>query len=190
MAELKEIYANALLELSVEGDVLDENMQQAALIRDVLKSEQVESFLIHPSIPDSAKKTFLQQLFYEKNENGEKSEKVSDELMGFLHLAIDKSRETQILPSLDAFIDMGNKHKGKLTATVVSAAELRPEQVSKLRDLLARKTGKQVDLVARVDPAVIGGMYIHMEGRLIDRTVRTQLKNMKEIVRRGVSNDC
>ncbi len=181
MAELREIYAAALLDLSIDSNRLDENMQQAAFMLDTLQDGQLESFLVHPSIPDSAKKELLQQLF---------GGKASSDLMGFLSLAVERSREALILPSLQTFMDLADKHKGKLTAMVVSAVELREEQVIKLADLLSGKMKKNVEIITRVDPAVIGGLYIHIEGRLIDLTVRTQLKNMKEIVRRGVSNDC
>ncbi len=178
MAHLKQRYAAALIELSLEADMLDRHIEQAAFIQDALQIGQAEDFLIHPGIADSVKRELVHRLF---------AEKISGEFMGFLYLAIEKSREALILPVLREYIDTANRRKGKIPATVVSAVELRREQLSALQALLSKKLGKQVDLAARHDPAVIGGLYIYAEGRLIDRTVRTQLSNMKKTIRdRGI----
>lgn len=182
MAELKERYARALLELSDESGMVEKHIKEAAFIHDSLNtlSGEAMSFLNHPSIPDKAKLGFFKQLF---------DDKVSDIFTGFLYLTVEKSREAVILPTLQTFIDMANRKLGKVSAIVVSAAPLRKEQISTLQKLLSSKMNKQVGLETKVDPAVIGGMYIQFEERLIDRTVRTQLKNLKEIVKKGVLND-
>jgi F-type H+-transporting ATPase subunit delta len=176
MAELKDRYAGALFELSVETGMLKQHIEQAGLIQSALKRDPVEPFLVHPHIPDEAKRALLQSLF-----NG----RISDELMGFLHLAIARSREALILPSLEAYIDKGNRHLGKTSAHVVSAAPLSEKQRLALYGMLSKKLDKQVEILHTVDPALIGGFYIHVEGRLIDRTLRTQLRNLKERLKRG-----
>ncbi|MGI6169079.1 MAG: ATP synthase F1 subunit delta [Christensenellales bacterium] len=176
MAELKDRYASALFELSVEKDVLEESMRQAVFVQSVLQDRESEAFMRHPHVPDTAKKEFVQRLF---------ADRISADLMGFLYLAIEKSREELIVPALKAYLNRGNRYCGKMEATVVSATALSEDQVSALYALLCRKLNKQVEIQFEVDPALIGGFYIHMDGRLIDRTVRTQLINMKECIKRG-----
>lgn len=176
MAELKERYAAALLELSIESGQTKEQIEQAVLIRDTLRNGDAEAFLAHPGIPADAKREFLRRLF---------EKKVFDGLMGFLYLAVAKNRETLILPALEAYIDMGNRQQGKMPATVVSAVPLRREQADALQSLLSKKLNKQVEVVFKTDPAVIGGLYLQIDDRLIDRTVRTRLKKMTEMVRKG-----
>jgi F-type H+-transporting ATPase subunit delta len=100
--------------------------------------------------------------------------------MGFLHLAVSKNREKIIIPVLNDFIDMANNHIRKTTATVVSAVPLREEQVSALANLLSRKLNKQVDIVQRIDPSVIGGIYINVDGYYIDKTIKSRLRGIKE----------
>ena len=80
---------------------------------------------------------------------------------------------------------MANQQLGKIEARVVSATKLRDEQVAAIHALLSRKLDKQVTIHTDVEPALIGGFYIYIEGRLIDRTVRRQLYNMKTSLERG-----
>ncbi|HHU23381.1 MAG TPA: ATP synthase F1 subunit delta [Clostridiales bacterium] len=176
MAELKYRYASALFKLAMEKGTLEEQMQQAAFVVDVLETDKCEDFLLHPHIPNSAKCELLSSLF---------AGKISEDLMGFLYLAVNKSREAIILPALASFMDMVEKHSGKAAACVVSAAPLGEEQVLALGRLLTRKLGREVEIQIQVDPALIGGFYVHVEGRLIDQTVRARLTNMKESLKRG-----
>lgn len=178
MGRLSERYAAALFDISLESGMLKEHYKQAVYICEVIKIPQSEEFLQHPHIPDSAKQDFLQKLF---------SEKISPDLMGFLYLAIAKNREPLILPSLTAFIDKVNRHSGRVVANVVSAAKLSDAQVAVLHATLSKKLQKQVEISAKVNPDLIGGLYIHVDDRLIDRTVRTQLIKMKESMERGVA---
>ncbi|NLV86101.1 MAG: ATP synthase F1 subunit delta [Clostridiales bacterium] len=176
MAQLKDRYASALFDLSMESGRPEKHMEQALLVQRALEVDGCEEFLAHPHITNEEKYEFLQKLF---------AGKISDDLMGFLYLAVDKSREQTIAPALASFIDMLSLHSGKVTASVVSATALSQKQLSDIGKLLSQKLDKQVEIEAQVDPALIGGFYIHVEGRLIDRTVRTQLNNMKDRLKRG-----
>ena len=73
----------------------------------------------------------------------------------------------------------------KVTAQVVSAATLDEEQVSALRYLLAQKTGKMVEVALTVDPSLIGGLWVSVDGYLIDNTVRKQLLDMSASLKKG-----
>lgn len=176
MAELMDRYASVLFEMSLEADALEEHLAQAILLRARLEKEQLACLLEDPHIPDETKRELLEARF---------GDQIGDDLMGFLRLSVEKGREAAILPTLSAYIEMGESYRGRAVAYVVSAVALRPDQTDALGALLSRKTGKQVEILAREDPALIGGFYIHLDGRLIDQTVRTRLQNLKESLKRG-----
>ena len=69
-----------------------------------------------------------------------------------------------------------------VTAHVFSAETLKESQLSALGELLSRKLNKQVDILAETDPAVLGGLRIHVDGRIIDRTVKRLLEDMKNSI--------
>jgi F-type H+-transporting ATPase subunit delta len=78
---------------------------------------------------------------------------------------------------------------GKIEAKVVSAKALTEKQVEFIRTLLSQKLHMQVEVKAAVDPNVIGGFYVLVNGYIFDRTVRTDLNDMKERLKRGNVND-
>ncbi len=55
--------------------------------------------------------------------------------------------------------------------------------------MLAKKTSLQVEIYASVDPELIGGFYVLIDGNIFDGTVRTELEKMKESLKRGIGND-
>jgi len=67
---------------------------------------------------------------------------------------------------------------GKTTAQVTSAVRLNQHQISALKTVLSKKTGKQVDISLRTDTSLIGGLHIHVDGHVVDSTVKKQLRDI------------
>ncbi|HHZ01462.1 MAG TPA: ATP synthase F1 subunit delta [Tissierellia bacterium] len=176
MAKLKDRYANALLELSKENGTLEEDLKNAVMIRDTLNNSDVLNFLKHPHVPDSAKHELFHTAF---------SEKLPEHLMGFLYLMVRKNREALIVPVLTEYIDRTNRLLGRIEAKVVSAKALTEKQIESIRKILVEKTNMQVEIETKVDPGVIGGFYILIGGRIFDRTLRSELINLRERLKRG-----
>lgn len=176
MAELSVRYATALFKLASEKGLLNEFLEQATFLREMLQSEEYKRIIAHPAISATEKRNILRDAF---------EGKIHDELLGFLHLVISKNRESFLVPGLTAFIDMVERFNGNTTATVVSAAALDEKQLATLKDMLSKKLNKRVELVSNVDPSVIGGLYIHVDGYLLDNTVKKRLLDMKHTIKRS-----
>jgi F-type H+-transporting ATPase subunit delta len=85
-----------------------------------------------------------------------------------------------LLPAVAAeYAAAWNAAQGIVTAEAVSAAPLEPAQREALAEALARALGARVDLRARVDPAVLGGVLVNAEGRTYDGTVRGRLHALR-----------
>jgi F-type H+-transporting ATPase subunit delta len=104
-----------------------------------------------------------------------------------MKLAIAKNREAYLLPALTRLVDMIKIRRNQTTARIVSAVPLSKGQTDKLTETLQRKLGKTVEIAVIVDPSVIAGISIHVDGYFLDRTVKTMLKDMKETIRRSES---
>lgn len=170
MAQLSSRYATAIFELSLQHGRLDDNLDQALLVRDCLSDEGCKSIITHPRITAAEKRSFFDKLF---------KGRISTDLMGLLHLAVTKNREAFIVPILSEFIDMANDHVRKTTALIITAVPLGPRQTGTLAALLSRKLSKQVTIEQKIDPSVIGGLYIQVDGYFIDRTIKTRLHEVK-----------
>ena len=169
MERLSILYASALFDLALRQNAVDEFLSQAVLLRDSLQDEECKRFMDHPQISAAEKRDFFNKGF---------SEQIHEDMLGFLCLVVDKNRVKYLLPALTTLIDMIERHNGKVTAKVLSAAPYDESQAETLRLMLSKKLSKHVELDLKVDPTVIGGPYIYVDGYYIDWTVRKRLRDM------------
>lgn len=177
MAKLKEEYTQALLKRSEAKGTLEADLKQAIWIREVLKDTEIQDFLLHPHVSDAEKYQIFQNAF---------SGKISEHLMEFLYLTVQKNSESLILPVLSEYIEYINRHTGKVDAKIVSAKKLSEQQVESIRAALSKKMDANVQIRNAVDPDVIGGFYILVDGHIFDGTLRSELNLMKEQLKRGI----
>jgi F-type H+-transporting ATPase subunit delta len=69
--------------------------------------------------------------------------------------------------------------RGAATAEVTSAEPLTDAQTAALKAALAEKTGKAIDIDAKVDPSLIGGLVVKLGSRMIDTSLKTKLSQLK-----------
>lgn len=173
MADLGIRYATALFEISQSGGMLKEYLEQAQLIYGQLKEDGALLVLTHPRISAEEKFAFFKEAF---------GDSIDRDLEGFVHLVISKNREAYLLPALAKLIEMIQYHQNQTTAKVVSAVPLTDAQAAQLAAVLSKKLGKEVAITVVVDPSQIAGLSIYADGYLIDRTVKSMLRDMKDVL--------
>jgi F-type H+-transporting ATPase subunit delta len=176
MAELSIRYGRALYGLAKQQANFDDALGQAVMVHDALSTAECRSILEHPHISKADKRAFLDKVF---------SGSLNTTLNDFLWLLIDKNRENIIADALAVFIDLGNRFKGLVQADITSAVQLSEAQLLALKNLLSKKLAKQVEVSLAVDPSLIGGITIAVDGRFIDRSIRTQLQDLKNSIEIG-----
>ena len=91
-----------------------------------------------------------------------------------------KNRRLFILPDiLKAFRSILGRHRGEVTAEVTSALPLKDTQLTQLKDTLRIEVGKDVNVITKVDPALLGGLVVKIGSRMIDSSLRTKLDTLK-----------
>ena len=86
----------------------------------------------------------------------------------------------QLVRQLQALIAA---ERGEVTAEVTSAVALTDDQQARLRDTLARKSGKTVKLNTRVDEGLIGGMIVKLGSQMIDSSIRSKLASLQNAMK-------
>ena len=176
MERLSILYASALFDLALERGDMDESLSEAAFSLETLQDADVQQMLLHPHVSKADKQTLITQAF---------TGHVSDDMLGFLNLAIEKNRQAFILSALRAYIDLIKRHKNIVTAKVISATELDINQTTELRDTLSKKLHKDVKLNVKVDPSVVAGPYIYVDGYYLDWTFKTHLRDLVVHMKEG-----
>ena len=96
----------------------------------------------------------------------------------FADLLLRKKRLSIIDAITHEFQVIVERAKGLERATLVSAVPLVDAERKRLHAELERVTGKKVVLVAQVDASLVGGAYVRIGDRVIDRSVKNLLETL------------
>ncbi len=130
--------------------------------------------LNNPQINSDEKLNVLQTAF---------KDNVSEEIINFFKVVFHKNREGYLLEMLEVFMEDVKEFNGITTANIVSAKPLSSSQLDRIKESLSKKLNKQVLIEAVVDPQVIGGLKISVDGHLIDNTLKRQINDLKGMLK-------
>ncbi|MDH3883693.1 MAG: ATP synthase F1 subunit delta, partial [Desulfobacterales bacterium] len=85
----------------------------------------------------------------------------------------------------DYYQKLADELKGVARASLVSAIDLSADTVEKIRVALSKKTKKDIILEVEQDPELIGGIITKIGDLVWDGSIKTQLINMRESLKRG-----
>lgn len=165
-------YADALYSLADKAGGLSAIEADLELAAKTVESHVgLSHALMAPTVADTVKRSILTQIF----EN-----KVSDTVLRFLYVLVDKGREEYLGLILQAFRDRLRADRGEVEAHVRSAKKLTAELRKSLEKSLEAFAGKKVKLTEAVEPELVAGMVIVVGDRVIDTSFRHQLSEIQE----------
>jgi F-type H+-transporting ATPase subunit delta len=98
----------------------------------------------------------------------------------FLKLLAKNRRLFIVSDVIKSFRGIAARERGEVSAEVTSAHALTAEQMNALRDTLkASSQGKSVNIQAKVDPTILGGLIVKMGSRMVDSSLKTKLSSLK-----------
>jgi len=172
MAKLvSKTYGEALFELAMEENKARELMEEMQTVQTVLEENpDFDKLLKHPGIPKQEKIQVMKNVF---------KGRVSDELTGFLEIILNKERYGELKAIFQYFIDKVKEVNKIGVAYVTTAVELTDAQKAGVQSrLLATTSYRTMDMHYSVEPALIGGMVIRINDRVVDSSIRTKLNEL------------
>jgi F-type H+-transporting ATPase subunit delta len=163
-------YAHALLDVALDkGDAaaLRLELDRAAAL--VEENTELQSTLVHPGITPDLKKKILGAVFAAD----------SDILRRLLGLLVDRGRIPMLSQVARAYTAALQAYKGVVPAEAISAATLDADELKRLQGALKLLSGHEVEIVPKIDPALLGGVLVRMQGKSYDGSVRTRLRNLR-----------
>jgi F-type H+-transporting ATPase subunit delta len=139
----------------------------------------LEAAINNPLYDTSARKKVLEAVIEKLG--------LSDVMCSFLLLLFEKGRFGFIASINEFYQEFADELKGVVRAGLVSATELSSDAVEKIKEALSNKTGKQVILDVEQDPNLLGGIVTRIGDLVLDGSIKTQLLNMRETLKRGES---
>jgi F-type H+-transporting ATPase subunit delta len=171
-------YAKALLLIGKEDGQIDTYREELGAFASLIEQEKsLKQVLVNPLYDAEGRKKVLMQVI--------DNLKLSRSMTSFLLFLFDKGRIGFLSAINDSFQKFADELKGVARASLVSAAELSSDTVDKIRSALSKRTGKDIILEVEQDPELIGGIVTRIGDLVLDGSVRTQLLNMRESLKRG-----
>lgn len=169
-------YARALLDLSAESGRTDAVAEQlGALVRAVEGNPELGDVLVNPAFTREQRQRVVEALVA--------AVQADPVLANGLRLLVDRNRLVYLPDIARAFHDMADARAGRVRGRVTSAVALSQDALTRLSAALQGATQRQVVLEAKVDPAVLGGVAAQVGGTLYDGTLRTQLEQMRRVLK-------
>jgi len=163
-------YAQAAFELARErGDDLERWRADLDDIATVLAESPVAAILADTRRPVDERTAFADRAL-----------DVQPLALNLARLLISKGRSLDARAVAQAFGRLADEAEGVAQATVTAAIELSPEQVRDLEQRLGEALDRRVTATATVDPEIIGGLVVRVGDRLVDGSVRSRLKRLRE----------
>lgn len=175
-ASLSGRYATALFELARESGRLDAVGESLATLKQALaESADLKALTTSPLID---------------REQAGKAIAASAGAMGldttvtnFLGVLAGNRRLAALPAIIRDYQTLAARHRGELSAEVVTAHPLDGGQMAALQARLKSMVGSEVSVDARVDPAILGGLVVKMGSRQIDGSIRTKLNALATAMR-------
>ena len=174
MNEIGREYASAIFEIALREDIRNEVYDSLATVKHVFKHEPAYiDFLMSPAIPTSERKEAIKQSF---------GGQVVEPVLGLLTVLTVNGHLRSIFDVIEAYRVFYRESTKKSDAYVTSAVERSEEQKAKLRDTLMRKSGHKVYMRYKVDPKLLGGLVVEMDGIRYDGSLSHRLKETKDVM--------
>jgi F-type H+-transporting ATPase subunit delta len=169
-------YAQSLLELAESQSEMPGGAEavgrELAELRKVLLGEPLGmALLVDPAIGDEERQKLIDRVF---------SGRVTPLLLNFLHILAEKGR-LGLLPAIaGAFKELLDRQMGRVEADLTVAHRLDAPALESVRQIVAAALHREVVLHQYVDPAILGGLVLRVQDKLIDGSVRAALAAMRE----------
>ena len=173
-------YAKALLIIGKEDGQAETYREELDGVSSLIaKEKELEQAITNPLYDVASRKKVLQAIL--------KRVEISKVMESFLLLLFDKGRFGFLSVINDFYRKLADELKGVARASLVSATELSTETIEKIRTTLSQRTGKDIILEVEQDPSLIGGIVSRIGDLVLDGSIKTQLLNMRETLKRGES---
>ncbi len=172
MTQVAKMYGGSLYDLAAEENIVAEVRSELDGVCGLLTEHpDYQHLLCLPNIPKKERCALLDEAF---------GGKIQPYLLNFLKILCENGTFAELNGCAQEYRNRYNEANGIVAATVTSAVALSDAETEALRASLAAKTGKQIELTAKVDPDCIGGLRVALEGTELDGTVKGRLAKMQK----------
>lgn len=171
-------YAKALFNLAEQDKAIEQYGQELdQFVRLLGELPNLADGIENPLYPAAVRKS----LFATVAENAG----MTPIVRSFITLLVEKKRVQHIGEMADYYHKLIDEHANVARAQLRAATALSEEVVGGIAKSLEKMTGKKVVIEFKEDPSLIGGVVAQIGDLVLDGSVKRQLLNFKETLKRG-----
>jgi F-type H+-transporting ATPase subunit delta len=173
-SETVSTYARALYDLAaVSGafDAVDEGLK--AVVKAVRGNVDLREAFLDAGVPAEKKREIVRAIF---------GDAVVPEVVAIAGLMVERGLTDLLGQVSSEYERLLEEKRGVVVAEVTTAVPLSDALRTRLVEKLAAATGRTVSLREHVDPAIVGGIVIKVAGRVLDGSVTTQLRELRQVL--------
>jgi F-type H+-transporting ATPase subunit delta len=162
-------YAQAIFELALERDRLDQWADDLDFARQVLEDEEFSAFLGHAEVPIDAKYKAI----------GEVLGDIDLLVRNLLNVLVSKGTSNAIGGVSEAYRELLDDHRGIQRVEVTSAVQLEQQELDRVSAFVSNLIGKDVVVSTQVDETLLGGIVVQIGDQLLDGSTRSRLDALR-----------
>ncbi|MCY3602562.1 MAG: ATP synthase F1 subunit delta [Chloroflexi bacterium] len=162
-------YAQAAFAIARDGDAIAQWRADLDDVAAVLAESDAAGWFAAPRVAVA-----------ERQAAAERALEVGPLALNLARLLIAKGRTLEAREVADAFNRLADEHEGLAQAEITTAVPLQDDQVAAMEQRLGEALGKQITATAAVDSDIIGGVVLRIDDHLIDGSVRTRLRRLRQ----------
>ena len=170
MLEIAQNYANALLSIAIEDNKVIDYQTEVKELSKIIKDNP--DFLM-----------LIDSRFLSVEERKEEVEKVlkgfSTDVINFIKIIVSHNRVNYLEDILEAFNTLCNESRDIVEGLIYTAFPLKDEVLLKIKNKISQIEHRDVDLIVRVDPSLIGGVKVVINSHVYDGSIKNQLEKMQ-----------
>lgn len=164
-------YAKSLLSLAIERNETEHAFRDMKLIDDTCDvNRDLQLFLKSPIVKADKKQEVMTAVF------GSKLSPLTD---GFMKLIIRHRREDLFHEIADSFVKQYRQFKNIGVAEIITATPLSADLKSKIITQLKKQEGREMEIIEKIDPSLIGGLVIRIGDKQFDGSISRKLSDLK-----------
>lgn len=170
MNEIASRYGNGLYSLAYEVNEINEWQKEVKSIYRLLKENpKFISIISSAFLSLEDKEKMLEDTFKGFNV----------EIINLMKLMCKNHRERYIVDALQAFNSQCNSYRGVKEGLIYSTYHLDETLLNKISHAISEKEKMEVELYNVIDPTLIGGFKVVIDGHIYDQSIKSSLANMK-----------
>ena len=163
-------YGTALVEAAREVGKENQILEEAQAVVQLIEDEpDLHQFINYPGVSADEKKEVLKNIF---------EGRICEELLNFLYILVDKRRTMNFERIIKVYKSLVEREEGVSYGTVYSVVKLSDERMAELEEQTSKLLQMNVKLENELDPSLLAGFKILVEGKIIDASYRKKFDEL------------